>query len=324
MKRFLRRILDFLHLDGRDTAVFLLSLLLASSIWLIHNLTIRYTLVMRVQVSAHSRLDGHTELSANAAEVVARCKTSGFNFVRAGWQHEPRRIDFAPDLLHPADSELFYVLTSSLQESADALFGENTTLDRFITDTLWFVFPRRHCKKVPVRVADELHFASQYMLTEPVRTDPDSVLVYADPLRLERIESVSTEPLRGIRLRSDHHGSLDLIAPAETQLSTDKVHFHLSVSRYVEWSGTLPVEVRGVPAGRSLRVMPSSVRAVLRCTLPLQRDPSEEVRFYVDYSDFLRSPDGRCLVQHTSLPKSVLHLRVEPQVAGCLEEDLPL
>ena len=48
-KERLHRLLGRLHLDGRDISVFLMSLLLAFSIWLIHNLSLNYSDTISVQ-----------------------------------------------------------------------------------------------------------------------------------------------------------------------------------------------------------------------------------------------------------------------------------
>ena len=57
---------------GRDLAGLLFSLLLAFSIWLIHNLSLNYTQVIAVPVTARSNIEGHQELSSNSCEVAAR------------------------------------------------------------------------------------------------------------------------------------------------------------------------------------------------------------------------------------------------------------
>ena len=52
---------------GRDLAGLLFSLLLAFSIWLIHNLSLNYTQVIAVPVTARSNIEGHQELSSTFA-----------------------------------------------------------------------------------------------------------------------------------------------------------------------------------------------------------------------------------------------------------------
>ena len=52
------RFLERLHIDVRDLVVFLLFLTLALGIWLVHNLTLRYSAIMNVTVTAVSNIQG--------------------------------------------------------------------------------------------------------------------------------------------------------------------------------------------------------------------------------------------------------------------------
>ena len=49
------RFLEIFHINGRDFAVFLLALLLAFSIWLIHNLSLKYNNNISSTIVAHCR-----------------------------------------------------------------------------------------------------------------------------------------------------------------------------------------------------------------------------------------------------------------------------
>ena len=64
---------------GKDIVIFILSLLLAFSIWLIHGLSLKYTEFVTVHVVAESGIDGHSAMSANSVAILARCRTSGYD-----------------------------------------------------------------------------------------------------------------------------------------------------------------------------------------------------------------------------------------------------
>ena len=73
MRNLFHRILSALNIKGRDWVVFLLALLLAFSIWLIHNLALNYKDIFSVSVVAQCNISGHAEESANKCDVTARC-----------------------------------------------------------------------------------------------------------------------------------------------------------------------------------------------------------------------------------------------------------
>ncbi len=82
LKEAFHKLLRKLDINGRDLAVFLLSLLLAFSIWISHNLSLQYSSVVSVPVIALSNIEGHQAESSNTSPVVARCRTTGYRLLR--------------------------------------------------------------------------------------------------------------------------------------------------------------------------------------------------------------------------------------------------
>ena len=78
MREILHKILKTLNINGRDWVVLLLALLLAFSIWMIHNLSLRYNDYMSVPVIARCNIPGHADVSSGKTEVTARCRTTGY------------------------------------------------------------------------------------------------------------------------------------------------------------------------------------------------------------------------------------------------------
>ena len=62
--------------------VFLLSLLLAVSIWFLYNLSLDYSDYLQVPVTAGCNMEGHSSVSSGSSDVIARCVTSGYNIIR--------------------------------------------------------------------------------------------------------------------------------------------------------------------------------------------------------------------------------------------------
>ena len=83
MKNLFNRLLDALNISGRDWVVLILSLLLAFSVWLIHNLALKYNANLTVKVIAECNLDGHENTSAATAEITARGRATGYNIIEA-------------------------------------------------------------------------------------------------------------------------------------------------------------------------------------------------------------------------------------------------
>ena len=86
--------------NGRDIMIFVMSLLLAFSIWLIHNLSLYYNEEVSVPIRARSNIPGRAQLSSNDAIVqarlrltpVGRCIASQFWWISPRWTCIPAPV----------------------------------------------------------------------------------------------------------------------------------------------------------------------------------------------------------------------------------------
>ena len=294
-----------------------MSLLLAFSIWLIHNLSLNYSDTMSVPVVAECNIEGHSNVSSNSSMIAARCRTSGFSLLRIRHQakHKALTIHFDSKDLHHKDGELFYITAAELSNYVTEIFGDGVRLESFLSETVQFRFPFENNKRVPVQAVQVLSFKPQYMAMGQIRLQPDSVTVYGEPFHLENIDRVFTRTIK-----SSAHGVVKLEQVAGIRMSDTEVNYSLDVTRYVEIRSEVPIGVRNVPAGRKLSVYPSTATVVFKCAFPMSQDPTEDVSFYIDYRDFTNSIGGKCIAHASRIPESVIECSVSPEVFDCVEE----
>jgi hypothetical protein len=323
LKEPIHRLLRKSGINGRDVAVFLLSLLLAFSIWISHNLSLQYSSVVSVPVIAVSNIEGHQAESSNTSPVVARCRTTGYRLLRKNRMSRrgQLRVYFSPDDLHEDGEDMYHITSNELSGYFSEIFGDNVQLESFVSSSVQFRFPVENHKTVPVQAVSVVSFKQQYMALGPMKIVPDSVIVYGEPLHLQNIDRVVTETITLQNLSSGAHGMARIEAPrgGNIRLSDTEVSYALDVTRYVELHREVKVGTRNVPAGRDLTVYPSVAEVVFRCVFPLAYDPTEGVSFYVDYNDFASSINGRCVPRDSGLPSSVIDYSIEPQVLECIE-----
>lgn len=321
MKSLWDRLLNALNISGRDWVVLILSLLLAFSVWMIHNLSLKYNANLKAKVIAVCRLDGYDDVSVGTAEVTARCRTTGYSilasYLRSG---RPVKIEFNPSVMQRYDGDRFYVAGSRLNEYAHLIFGEDVTLDHFISDTLFFRFPAVHHKKVPVVPVSLLTYRPQYMNRGELQIMPDSVVVEGEPSLLASVHQVHTAPVRHFDISENISGVVPLEPVRGIHIESSEVYYSLDVARYVEVVTQVPVETEGVPSDRKLMVFPSTVTVRMKCEFPLIQDLDGSIRAHVDYGDFSSSLAGNCLVKISELPKGVLSYDIEPVAVRCVEE----
>ncbi len=321
MSGFLDRIRKAAGISGRDTTVLLLSLLLAFSIWLLHNLSQNYTQVVGVPVVAVSSLDGHASESANSSLVQARCRTTGFNLIRLNKasKGKPVKIEIKPENLHHKSGDMFYSTANDLNGYVQAIFGDVSRMEAFVSDTLFFRFPEESHKKVPVVPVYTISYKNQYMGVGDIRIVPDSVVVYGEPHHLANIDKAYTDAFSLNGLSAPVRGNVRLDRIKGVRLSTDNIEYSVDVERYVEIQDEMLISGRNVPSDRMLIIYPSTATVSFRCAFPVTGNPVEQTSFFIDYKDFTESSDGRCMPRVNSLPEGVFDYRIEPEVFECIE-----
>lgn len=305
---------------GRDLFLFIISLLLAFGIWLIHMCSLEYSDIVTVPVIAKSNIEGYSSLSTNQGDVAARCRMSGFRIIRFSRSDiKPVVVEFSASDFKAEGGGVFSITSSKLSHYVNEIFGEGSSLESFMTPDVKFSFTRENFKKVPVQAVPMLAFKSQYMASGSLQLKPDSVVVYGEEGILENIDRVMTQPLNKSNISSSIHGLLKLDIPANVRVSESHVNYSLEVCRYVEIRENVRIKVRNAPAGKMLSVFPSSAEVVFRCSFPPGNNPVEGVEFYVDYNDFTKSISGRCIAHPSGLTKSIIDYSLEPQVFDCVE-----
>lgn len=302
--------------------VFLMSLLLAFSIWLIHNLSLSYSDTISIPVVAVCNIDGHSNISSNSSAIAARCRTSGFNLLRN--HHQSKRpavlVEFNSKDVHLKEGEIFYITAAELSNYVKDIFGDGISLESFVSEVVQFRFPFENNKKVPVQAVQVLDFKSQYMAMGGMRLQPDSVTIYGEPFHLDNIDRVFTKTIGLSKLHSSAHGTVKLEPISGIRMSDTEISYSLEVTRYVELGADVVVSMRNVPAGRKLSIYPPVAKVVFKCAFPLSSDPREGVRFYINYEDFEKSIGGKCVAKPSMIPDDVIEYTIEPEVFDCVEE----
>ena len=321
MKDLFHRLLKALNISGRDWVILTLSLLLAFSVWMIHNLSLKYNSNLSAKVIAICSLDGHENVSAATAEALARGRATGYNIIKSYIKaSRPVKVEFNPSVMQRYDSERFFVTADKLNEYSHLIFGEEITIDHYISDTLFFRFPSVNHKKVPVVPVSILTYKGQYMARGPLEVTPDSVVVAGDPYLLETVKQVYTTPVRHTEVSENISGIAGIEPVKGVDIHAKEIYYSIDVVRYVEFVTDAHVEAVNVPAGKALMIFPSVATLRMRCEFPLMDDVEGMQTLYVDYNDFKTSVGGNCTVRVKNLPKGVLSYEVEPVSVMCVEE----
>lgn len=323
MKNLINRILKAFNIGGRDWAVLLLALLLAFSIWLIHNMALKYNDNLSASVVAVSNIDGHASKAINACQVTARCRATGYKHLMYSLNDRSRSVEvnFPASALKHKSGDEYYILSSDLVEYSGQIFSSGITVEYFNTDTLFYRFPFENHKTIPVEAVFSLSYRQQYMSDGQVEISPDSVIVYGEPSRLESINSINTKPIRYADLHSDVSGTVKLEQIQGVRVSDSHISYSIDVVRFTELQTVTPISVINVPDGKTLSVYPSVARVSVKYEFPPVSGFTEEVSLVVDYDEYLESLSGKCSVRMVAPKDGVISYEINPPYVECIAEE---
>lgn len=323
MKDFFKRIFNLLNFDGRDWAVLLLALLLAFSIWVIHNMALKYNDNLQASVVAVSNIDGHASKAINECLVTAKCRATGYKLLMYNIRQRGKSVEvnFPSSAVRHMSGDVYYVLSSELMEYSGQIFSSGITVEYFNADTLFYRFPFENHKKIPVEAVFSLDYRPQYMSDGKVTIKPDSVIVYGEPLRLENISSIKTRPIRHLDLHSDVSGTVELENILGVRTSEPEISYSIDVVRFTELRTVAPIKSINVPEGKIMSVYPSVARVSVKYEFPPVTGFTEDVSLTVDYNDFQESLTGKCRIVLAAPKEGVISYVVDPPYAECIIEE---
>ena len=314
MRGYFNRLFKLLNLSGRDWGILILALLLSFSTWIIHKLSLNYSVYLKVEVIAESNIEGRSSCSLTATEVMAKCRTKGWRALYANMGADDAvTVHFPSSIFEHEGDERYYVASEKLHEYVDQIFGTGVSVEYFVTDKVQFKFQEETFKKVPIKAVTSLSFEDQYIASGPLTLVPDSVTVYGDQMHLESLDFVTTSTIKHSSITEDFSGMVALKPINGMRLSVGEVHYKMDVTRYLEVSRkSVPVKLIGAPMNKELEVEPATVNVTMKVAFPLKADPNKAITVTADYHDLKSSLSGQIPVEPASLPLGVIKYEISP------------
>jgi hypothetical protein len=286
-------------------------------------MALKYNDNLQASVVAVSNIDGHAPKSINECQVTAKCRATGYKLLIYSLKSKRQRVEVnfpASALKHKAGDE-YYIVSSDLIEYSNQIFSSGISVEYFNADTLFYRFPFEHHKKLPVEPILSLSYRQQYMSDSGLMVEPDSVIVYGEPFRLEGLDIVKTEPIRHFDLHTNVIGTVNLEPVKGVRLSTPEVTYSIDVVRFTELQAVAPIKAVNVPAGKAMSVYPSVAKVSLKYEFPPVAGFSEDVVLTVDYNEFQESLSGKCRVKLAAPKDGVIVYQVDPPYVECIVEE---
>ena len=307
---------------GNDWVVLVISLILALSVWFIHEMSLKYTVPMKFKVTIATDLEGYAGEASSDDVLVLRATGTGFSIVglrRSANVAKNITLDVPGSKLHRIEGEtdLFEVYSRDLSEELYQALRSEIAINSFDTERLTFrLTPRTH-KKVPVVLQYDVNCKSQYMISSDIELAPDSVAVYGDSAILEGITQVETEKVFFYNADAPLDGDVRIKPVKGTELSVNEIDYHIDVVRYVELESEVEFSLVGKPSDVNMIIVPSSGIVRYRMPYALASSDSNPPAFVVYFSDFAASRSGMVVPKIYSAPAQMISYEIEPEAVEC-------
>ena len=231
----------YLKTNGRNISAFVLSLLLAFGIWVLHSLSLNYTNMVSIAVTARSNLDGYARLSSNTAVITARCRATGFDFYRMqrSVRGTPLVMDVDPGDLRHVSGDEFSLTGDAIERSAGRLLGNGTNIESVLTDL---------DKSVSGEIALEK--------LRGIRCSAEKITYSIEVVRYVEIEADMPVSIRNVppgKRLTVYPGTVKVFfrcAFPVTVSPQERVHFYIDYNDYLNsLSGQCVVKNDGMPVG---------------------------------------------------------------------------
>ncbi|HIR95627.1 MAG TPA: hypothetical protein IAC05_06320 [Candidatus Coprenecus stercorigallinarum] len=305
--------------DRKEWLLLLLSLLLAFIVWLIHSLSLQYSVFLEYRVTLSTSIEGRSRTATSEDILIIRGRSEGYYILRQRiGRLKNLTVTVLPANVTYKDGDIFTVDCETIKSNIVEALGGNVDLEFIVSESLDFNLPEVTSKRVPVVPKASIVFDGQYMPVGDIELRPDSVDIYGDARLLGTIDSVFTETIARSGVDGPIQGLCGIVPIRRVEYSEDNIYYSMNVVRYIEESMNVPVTATGVPENKELIILPSSVTLKYRRIFSGMQYAPENFVLSVDYNDFIRTMDSELVPKLVSMPEGVLSWEMSPRYVDCI------
>lgn len=274
--KLLRNLRDKARRTGKINkrlVTFVFCLIIASSFWVINSLNKSYNVSVVFPVVYNNFPEKKVVVNSLPEAVNVNVYAKGYNLL--AYKLKAKKLNINIDV---NDARFFkegtsYLVTNSKLGKIEEQLPRDIKLTRISPDTVFFQFKKRVRKNVPVKPKIQISFKQQFHYKDTVVLFPDRIEISGSEEDIKKIEYVETELLEleniDDNVRREIYIDTSLLSE-RVKLAINKVVVDIPVSKYTEKIIELPIELRNLPKGYSIKVFPEVV----------------SVKFLVSYEDY--------------------------------------
>ncbi len=308
--------------NDRRIMVFLICLIIATSLWFLNALGKNYSATVSYPVKYINAPINQFLVDNTPVKIDLKVDAQGFTLLRY------KLLSFSPVTLDIAaitkdiesNSGTYNVLSKNLIGSITEQFGNDIKITGVSPEFLEIVLDSLITKTVPVELDIDVDFVPQIYLKTPVKTIPEKVKITGPTFVLEKISAVKTKVNILNKLNASIRQEIDLIHPEKTTISPEKVTLIIEVEKYTEKELKIPVEIINKPDKARIKLFPSEVKVVFTVGLSrFENIKPSDFGASVDYNSIVTGVNNLNITLYKK-PEFIQGTRFNPEVVEFLIE----
>ena len=295
----------------KNLIAFLISLLLAVTLWFFQSLDKTYIADIRVDASYHGQPEGLILLHSSPHFFVLKVEASGWDIFQLKNKRGERQIY--------VDLSYYYAAkTERISSVKNTLFSEDFSGIKVLSvvpDTINLTYDKLVTKRVAVKPDYKFGFEKNYGLARSVRVKPGFVEISGPESVVNTIEFVYTDKLimDGLNERPSVYVDLELPLNHNITSNPSQVEMLIDVEALTEGQMIIPIDLPE-KLKDSIYLIPDKIKVSYRAALSVfESVEAADFKAYIDIDEFNKIESGKLKVKLTVRNEYIYRTHYEPE-----------
>ena len=228
--------------------------------------------------------------------------------------------EFTRDRMENSPQSNYNIITRQyIDEITDQLSSELKVLD-ISPDTLHFNFDQMIKKMVRVYPNVQVELKKQYQLSGPIRTKPESVMVYGPRSILDTLKQIPTNYQYFKSVSEAIQRNVSLVEIENLQIENKRIVLSIPIEEFTESQMLIPISIENKPDSINLKLFPNRVKVTFLVGLSRYSEIlPEDFKLIVSWKNIYLD-NTRLKVEIKEIPPFVKSVKIIPEEVEFLIE----
>lgn len=257
-----------LFFKKKDVIVFFVFLMISTSIWFFNALRNEYTYEYSFSIKLINVPDELLLISPQVQKLNVKVEGVGYSLIRQVISNRMSPISYDVSKLHSsAKTQKSYLLSSDHYDKILSQLLVGVDLLKISPDTLFVQIEPKIKKQFPVKLNGELHLQKQYIQSDKIMFEPESVWVAGRQTVIDTMNFVYTTYQKFVDVNDTVKKNITLEKYKSLEFSKEKVAITIPVEAFTEKSLTIPIELLDINDSLRIKFFPPDIKVTFRTAL---------------------------------------------------------